>query len=173
MSDVLVRPANMPEFRTSIDQLRADVISGLAPPNAIVSFDGGVTWVPAWRAAGLPPPPTSSDDATKYFLPVGRSGWAIVSGYLSLLTMLFVLFAAIVLVAIIERPKTESSLVPVIGVFCALGIPAQLATALLGHRAIRNHPKLLGMGRVIFTYVCTGLLAAISLAIVLVYLAAN
>lgn len=165
MTEVLVRPANMPEFRTSIDQLRADVTAGLAPANVLVSLDGGASWLQAWQAAGLSPPASSTDEAAKYIIPIGRSGWAILTGYLSLLTLFLVLFEFVLLVFVIERPRTNEGVVFVIGVLCALGIPAQLLTAMLGHRAIRNNPKLLGMGRVIFTYVCTGLLAALSVAI--------
>ncbi|MCA9333459.1 DUF4190 domain-containing protein [Candidatus Saccharibacteria bacterium] len=60
------------------------------------------------------------DKTMRYILPVGRSGWAIASGYLGLISVLI------------------------------LPAPLAVLTGLLAVREIRRNPAKLGMGRAIF-----------------------
>jgi hypothetical protein len=88
------------------------------------------------RRRRRPPPDIGDDPGMRMLLPVGRSGWAIASGYLGLISVL--LFPA----------------------------PFALLTGILAIREMNRNPKLHGMGRAIFGIVmgslgCIGLLAAI------------
>jgi hypothetical protein len=70
-----------------------------------------------------PPQPSPQGDATKWILPVGRSGWAIAAGYAGL-------FALLIYPA-----------------------PLALALSLIAMRHLRRSPKLLGWGRAVFALV--------------------
>jgi hypothetical protein len=71
--------------------------------------------------------PAEDDPALRWVLPVGRSGWAIASGYLGLLSLL--------------------------GIFA----PFALITGILALLEIRKNPRLGGRGRAIFGIVMGGL----------------
>jgi Domain of unknown function (DUF4190) len=85
------------------------------------------------------PPDLGADAGMRMLLPVGRSIWAIVAGYLGLISVL---------------------LVPA---------PFALLTGILAIRAMRRNPKLHGMGRAIFGIVMgsLGTIGLAALAIVL------
>ena len=70
---------------------------------------------------------TAKDDPLRMILPIGRSGWAIAAGYLGLVSVLCI-FAPLALVA-----------------------------GLLGLRAIREKPELMGRGRAWFGIVMGGI----------------
>jgi hypothetical protein len=72
---------------------------------------------PVYRS---PSPDLGDDAAVRMLLPVGRSGWAIVSGYLGLVSVL------------------------------CLPAPFALLTGILAIRDMRRNPKLHGMGRAVF-----------------------
>lgn len=78
----------------------------------------------------VPPPPgtdLSEDVSMRMLLPVGRSGWAIASGYLGLFSVL------------------------------AVPGPFALLTGLIAVREIRRNDKLHGMGRAIFGIIAGGI----------------
>jgi hypothetical protein len=77
------------------------------------------------------------DEALKYLIPVGRSGWAVAAGYLAF----FAIFA--------------------------LPAPFALAAGILGLRDIKQNPEKLGKGRAIFGIVMGGLGCLILLAVML------
>ena len=90
--------------------------------------------VPLAYAAPLPAPgqpggpPRIGDDAgMRWLLPVGRSPWAIVAGYLGLFS------------------------------FLVIPAPVALIVSLIAWRDLRRHPHTHGMGRVIFGLVMGGL----------------
>jgi hypothetical protein len=66
------------------------------------------------------PPDIGEDPAMRMLLPVGRSGWAIASGYLGLISVL------------------------------CFPAPFALLTGILAIREMNRNPKLHGMGRAIF-----------------------
>jgi hypothetical protein len=122
-------------------ELRSLAASGRLLPSDLVWRDGMPSWQPAAAvpgllpaAAGGPPPlpaarmqPAEEDPALRWVLPVGRSGWAIASGYLGLLSLL--------------------------GIFA----PFALITGILALLEIRKNPRLGGRGRAIFGIVMGGL----------------
>lgn len=168
--DVLVRPpSGAPPFRISIDQLRHDIDVGRAPKEVWASLDGGVTWLPGHQVTGLSAP-GANDEVVKHLIPIGRSGWAIVTGYLSLFTLLVDLALVGLIIAAASAPsggsKAGAGEVLIIALVCALfGAPAQVATALLARRAMRANPQLLGAGRVMFTWICVGAMAVLMLTL--------
>ena len=74
---------------------------------------------------------TAKEDPLRMVLPIGRSGWAIVAGYLGLFSVLFV-FA-----------------------------PFALLAGVLGLREIKRKPELMGAGRAWFGIVMGGLFSAL------------
>lgn len=88
----------------------------------------------------LPPPDIGDDLGMRVLLPVGRSPWAIASGYLGLFSVL--------------------------GVFATFAI----LTGILAIRAIRRDSKLHGMGRAIFGIVMGSLGTVLLLAMVVAIL---
>src|SRR5690349_8222730 len=85
---VEVAPGQAPVALT-VDELRSSIIAGRVQAMARASRDEGATWALAWQAAGLPPPQSGNDAALRMIVPVGRSIWAIVAGYLALLLLIF------------------------------------------------------------------------------------
>ena len=77
----------------------------------------------------------NSDEALKFIIPVGRSGWAIAAGYLGLL-----------------------SLLPLFGIFAVV-------TGVLAVRDIKRHPERLGLGRAWFGIVMGALTSLFYLTI--------
>ncbi|HEY2589736.1 MAG TPA: GYF domain-containing protein [Tepidisphaeraceae bacterium] len=130
-----------PVSREALQQLAA---SGQLLQMDLVWSEGMPAWQPAGSVTGLfpagatpPPLPTMAtpiayaspgpsqpslgeDAATRWLLPVGRSGWAIAAGYLGLLSV--VMFPA----------------------------PFALICGILAIRDIRKDPRKHGMGRAIF-----------------------
>jgi hypothetical protein len=131
-----------PVPQATLQQLAA---SGQLKPSDSVWTAGMPAWQPAVSIAGIfpagtmPPPmpaqpigyaspgapyatgPSLGDDAaTRWLLPVGRSGWAIAAGYLGLISV--VLFPA----------------------------PLALICSIIAIRDIKTHPNRHGMGRAIF-----------------------
>ena len=84
----------------------------------------------------LPPPDVGEDLGMRMLLPVGRSGWAIASGYLGL-----------------------CSFFPILG-------PFAIFTGIMAIRAMRRDPKLHGMGRAVFGIVMGILGTLLLLAII-------
>jgi hypothetical protein len=64
--------------------------------------------------------PVADAGMEKYLLPVGRSGWAITSGYLGLFSIL------------------------------VIPAPFALFTGVMAYRDMRKHPEKIGMGRTVF-----------------------
>ena len=122
----------------TLSQLRYAAGSGMLPPHALVhnvrtgearaaQYIFGPPNVALMRPIAPPtlPQDRPGDDAVlRMLVPVGRSGWAIVAGYLGLVGWLIF----------------------------PLG-PFALLTAWLGHRAIRADPHAHGMGRVVLGYI--------------------
>jgi hypothetical protein len=114
----------------SIAQLRAAASAGMLPPYTAVwnlrtraSQTAGV--LIGTPAAAPPTAPSLGDDAgMRLLLPVGRSGWAIIAGYLGLMGWLIVPLA-----------------------------PFALMTAELGRRQIAADPRKHGMGREIIGFI--------------------
>lgn len=77
----------------------------------------------------------NSDEALKFIIPIGRSGWAIAAGYLGLL-----------------------SLLPLFGILAVI-------TGVLAVREIKRHPERLGRGRAWFGIVMGALMSLFYLAI--------
>jgi len=125
------------------ETLRSLVASGRLLPSDLVWKEG----MPGWQtvaslpgllsaAPGGPPPvpqpyamapplppriaPAGDDPALRWVLPVGRSGWAIASGYLGIFSVL--------------------------GIFA----PFAIITGVLAFREIKKNPKLGGRGRAVF-----------------------
>lgn len=120
----------------SFDELLAAARSGNIAPNDLVWAEGWNTWRIAQSVPGLLPPAVprksvGADPAMRMLLPVGRSGWAIASGYLGLFSVLFI-FA-----------------------------PFALITGILAIVDIKKNPEKIGMGRAIFGIVMGGLFTAI------------
>jgi hypothetical protein len=82
--------------------------------------------------------PAFDDGAIRFLLPVGRSGWAIASGYLGLVSVLFV-FA-----------------------------PFALVTGILGLQAIRRDPNLWGRGRAWFGVVVGALFTVLLVVLMVI-----
>jgi hypothetical protein len=153
---VEMAPGQVP-VQVSIDDLRSGIIGGRVNPWARASVDRGASWHPAWRAVGLPPPQQPQDDAAlRMIIPIGRSGWAIAAGYVAILTLLAD-FAWVPMSFAIPGKEIGSALPAGGFTFLFVGIPP-LALGLVAHRAIKRDPSKHGMGRVIFAYVCVGLL---------------
>ena len=123
------------------ETLRSLAVSGRLLPSDMVWKEGMPAWQPAGSVPGLlpaapggppplqppytmvPPPriaPAGDDPALRWVLPVGRSGWAIASGYLGIFSLL--------------------------GIFA----PFAIITGLLALREIKKNPKLGGRGRAVF-----------------------
>jgi hypothetical protein len=171
--DVLVQGAGGP-MTVPMERFRHELSVGMAPMNIPVSLDGGQSWIPGWQAAGLSAP-GSSDDALKMVVPIGRSGWAIVTGYLALFTMFIDLFLLAMVIGFTNRSadrRDPRELLTVIFVCFVMGAPAQIVTALLASRSMRKDPKLLGKGRVIYSWVCVSSLLLLCVAGIVVALVA-
>ncbi len=128
----------------SLDTVVAAARSGTIDPNDLVWAEGWNTWRAAHAVPGLfpriPPVPQKSmgDDASmRMLLPVGRSFWAIASGYFGLLSILLI-FA-----------------------------PFALVTGILAIMDIKKNPDKHGMGRAIFGIVMGALFSMILLFAVL------
>lgn len=144
----------------SEDDLRSLAASGRLLPTDLVWTAGMPSWQPAASIPGLlpaasagPPPLPSSrpaapyppprlddgdDQALRWVLPVGRSGWAIAAGYLGIFSLL-VIFA-----------------------------PFAVLAGVLGLREIKKNPRLGGRGRAIFGIVMGGIVTLLmGLALVL------
>lgn len=128
----------------SLDTLVATTRSGNIDANDLVWAEGWNTWRAAHTVPGLfpriPPVPQKSmgDDANmRMLLPVGRSFWAIASGYFGLLSILLV-FA-----------------------------PFALITGILAIMDIKKNPEKHGMGRAVFGIVMGALFSMILLFAVL------
>lgn len=148
----------------SLDALKQMCATGQVRPSDLVWSEGMPTWQPAGKISGLiapgsiPPPlpgvanasavgyatpagygvapPRLGDDAgTRWLLPVGRSPWAIVAGYMGLFSVLL------------------------------LPAPLALVFGVIAIRDIRRHPERRGMGRAVFGIVmgliCTVLLGIV------------
>jgi len=92
-----------------------------------------------------PPPPRDPGDdlGMRMLLPVGRSGWAIASGYLALFSF-----------------------------GCPFVAPFALVTGWLAIREMRRDPKKHGMGRAVFGIIM-GVLGSIALAAMIIYFVAE
>jgi hypothetical protein len=113
----------------SLEVLQVLVRNGKVGRQTRVWAEGLQEAVPAGSFAVLfDAPGTEHDPALKYFLPVGRSGWAIAAGYLALFGMLIPLLCFV-------------------AVICAG----------FGVADIRKHPEKLGWGRIIFAFIVGGL----------------
>lgn len=128
----------------SLETLVATTRSGTIEPNDLVWAEGWNTWRAAHTVPGLfpriPPVPqkTMGDDANmRMLLPVGRSFWAIASGYFGLLSILLI-FA-----------------------------PFALITGILAIMDIKKNPEKHGMGRAVFGIVMGALFSMILLFAVL------
>jgi len=97
---------------------------GLPSPVPATGQDGGKTGNPVEVDTGV---------TERYILPVGRSGWAIASGYLGLISVLII------------------------------PAPFALLTGILAIRAMRRDPKKHGMGRAVFGIVMGGLITGLLL----------
>jgi hypothetical protein len=122
----------------SFDEIVAVARSGAIDPNDLVWAEGWNTWRIAQAVPGLLPPalPAKSiagDPAMRMLLPIGRSFWAIASGYLGLLSILLI-FA-----------------------------PFALITGILAILDIKKNPEKIGMGRAIFGIVMGALFSMILL----------
>lgn len=141
------------------ETLRSLAVSGRLLPSDLVWKEGMPGWQPVGSIPGLlsaapggPPPlqqpyavapplpprfaPAGADPALRWVLPVGRSGWAIASGYLGIFSLL--------------------------GIFA----PFAVITGLLAFREIKKNPQLGGRGRAVFgivmgSLVMLGIAAAI------------
>jgi hypothetical protein len=125
------------------ETLRSLAASGRLLASDMVWKEGMPAWQPAGSVPGLlpaapggPPPfqqpyavapplppriaPAGEDPALRWVLPVGRSGWAIASGYLGIFSLL--------------------------GIFA----PFAVITGFLALREIKKNPKLGGRGRAVF-----------------------
>jgi len=123
------------------ETLRSLVVSGRLLPSDLVWREGMPAWQPVGSVPGLlpasaagpppvpppyamaPPPriaPAGEDAALRWVLPVGRSGWAIASGYLGIFSLL--------------------------GIFA----PFAIITGILAFREIKKNPQLGGRGRATF-----------------------
>jgi len=153
-------------LRLPVDRLRHEIDVGMIAKESPVSLDGGDTWIPAWRAIGLSAPATAADAVAnmKHVIPIGRSIWAIVTGYLALPTVIVDQFLVLMVAGALTHPITkqltaESFVSGVLGpilIAFVIGVPAQLLTAILARRALARDPKLLGRGRVLFSLICVG-----------------
>ncbi len=97
---------------------------GSPPPVPPTGLDGGETGNPVEVDTGV---------TERFILPVGRSGWAIASGYLGLISVLII------------------------------PAPFALLTGILAIRAMRRDPKKHGMGRAVFGIVMGGLITGLLL----------
>jgi hypothetical protein len=128
----------------SWDAIAAAAASGRLQPGDLVWHDGLANWQPAGTIPGLfpqsspypgghpvPPPPTApysgpatrrpaDDPALKWIVPIGRSGWAIASGYFGLFSLI------------------------------AIGAPFAILTGILALVDIKKNPEKGGKGRAIF-----------------------
>ncbi|MGZ3448296.1 MAG: hypothetical protein ACXWUG_22085 [Polyangiales bacterium] len=154
-----------------IERLRHELDVGMIGKDTPVSTDHGASWIPGWQAAGLTAPVTPAEAAGSMvnIIPVGRSGWAIVTGYLALITMFIDLgLVALVIGAISnDRADPRDALGPALVMF-VFGTPFQLITAFAARSAIKKNPNLLGNGRVIYSFVCVGLQVMLTAALVLI-----
>lgn len=101
-----------------------------AEPGAPLGYAGPQRGYP-----GQPPHDIGQDAGMRMLLPVGRSGWAIASGYLGLL-----------------------SVFPLVGILFGLGA---IITGLLAVRDIKRNPHRHGMGRAIFGIVMGALFSVL------------
>lgn len=88
---------------------------------------------PPYSAPNTPQHSIADDPMARMLLPVGRSTWAIVAGYLGLISVL------------------------------CFPAPFALVAAILAIRELRNDPKLHGMGRAVFGLVMGALGCAVML----------
>lgn len=122
-----------------LESLVAQARSGAIDPNDLVWAEGWNTWRAAHAVPGLfprtamPSKSVGADPTMRMLLPVGRSFWAIASGYFGLLSVLLI-FA-----------------------------PFALITGILAVLDIKNNPEKHGMGRAIFGIVMGGLFSLILL----------
>jgi hypothetical protein len=123
-----------------LDAVVAAARSGALGPEDLVWAEGWNSWRIAHTVPGLfpsiprVPPKSMGDDAgMRMLLPVGRSFWAIASGYFGLLSVLLI-FA-----------------------------PFALITGILAVLDIKSNPEKHGMGRAIFGIVMGGLFSLILL----------
>jgi hypothetical protein len=156
-----------------IEKLRHELDVGMIAKDTPVSTDHGASWIPGWQAAGLTAPVTAAQAAGDMvnIIPVGRSGWAIVTGYLALFTMFIDLGLLAMVIGTISNERTDvrDVLAPATVLFL-FGVPFQLITAFAARGAIKRNPTLLGNGRVIYSFVCVALqifLTAILISIVM------
>lgn len=123
----------------SLESLVTEARSGAIDPNDLVWAEGWNTWRAAHAVPGLfprtarPSKSVGADPTMRMLLPVGRSFWAIASGYFGLLSVLLI-FA-----------------------------PFALITGILAVLDIKNNPEKHGMGRAIFGIVMGGLFSLILL----------
>lgn len=83
---------------------------------------------------------TRDDPSMRFVMPIGCSGWAIASGYLGLVSVLFI------------------------------PAPFALLTGILAIRDIRRNPKKHGMGRAVFGIVMGGMITTVMLAFLVIAL---
>jgi hypothetical protein len=157
----------------TVEELRSAIVAGRVPHGAFASTDGGASWAEAREIAGLPAPSpaaapigsgeTGGDVALRMVVPVGRSGWAILAGYLGLALMLTAVPGWGI--AAYTGPKPAEALVGA-AITIAVVVPV-VGAGLLGHRAIANDPKKHGMGRVGFAYAMATLTVVLMVAALL------
>ena len=128
----------------SLDEVVAAARSGGISPDDLVWAEGWNTWRAAHSVSGLfpstprlPAKPMGADPAMRMLLPVGRSFWAIASGYFGLLSILLI-FA-----------------------------PFALITGILAILDIKKNPEKHGMGRAIFGIIMGALFSMIFLFVLL------
>ncbi|MBW2529474.1 MAG: hypothetical protein JRI23_35180 [Deltaproteobacteria bacterium] len=137
-------------------QVRAALQSGQLAPTAQVSTDGVVSWLLASQALQQ----QGQDDALAMVIPVRVNPYALIAGYLGLLSLLF--FGgpiSLIAGAFFAAPKATIPIrLAALAVGLLLGPVPPAAFAYLGHRALRRNPEERGMGRVITGYVAAGLM---------------
>jgi hypothetical protein len=124
----------------SLDEVVAAARSGSINPDDLVWAEGWNTWRAAHSVSGLftsmprlPTKPMGADPGMRMLLPVGRSFWAIASGYFGLLSILMI-FA-----------------------------PFALITGILAVLDIKKNPEKHGMGRAIFGIIMGALFSVVLL----------
>ena len=88
------------------------------------------------RRRRRPPPDLGDDAGMRLLLPVGRSPWAVIAGYLGLVSVLF------------------------------LPAPFALFCGVMAVRHIRRDPKAHGMGRAVFGIVMGGLFTSLPVGLI-------